>query len=201
MEPENLSAQKQDDPNTHQSFLQSQLLIAMPGLGDPYFNHTVTLICQQNEDGCFGLTINRPTQVTIEDLFEQLEITNENSSIKGMLALSGGPVQAEQGFVIHDTQKKWGSTLEINNEIAVTASRDILLDIAKGEGPDNFLLTLGCASWAPGQIEAEIKSNSWLNCDADRKIIFSTPYEKRWEKAVDVLGIDANFISDVAGHA
>lgn len=182
------------------SFLQSQLLIAMPGLGDPYFDHTVTLICQQNKNGCFGLTINRPTEVTVEELFEQLDIPTKNKSIKGMHALRGGPVQVEQGFIIHDATKSWENTITITDEIAVTASRDILFDIGKGEGPDDFLLTLGCASWAPGQMEAEIMNNSWLNCDADKKILFDTPYDKRWRGAVDTLGFDADFICDVAGH-
>jgi putative transcriptional regulator len=182
------------------SYLQSQLLIAMPGLGDPYFDHSVTLICQHNQDGCFGLTINRPIEVTLEELFEQLDIPSEKKSIKGMRALRGGPVQVEQGFVIHDKGKVWENTLTINDEISVTASRDILFDIAKGEGPENFLLTLGCASWGPGQMESEIMNNSWLNCDVDKKILFNTPFKKRWRGAVDTLGIDVNFISDIAGH-
>jgi len=196
MQEENHSAQH----TTQHSFLQSQLLIAMPSLSDPYFEHTVTLICQHNEDGCFGLTINRPIQVTIEELFEQLDIPSGNTSIKGIPALRGGPVQSEQGFVIHDTEKKWENTLTICDGISVTASRDILFDIANGKGPDNFLLTLGCANWSPGQMEAEIMDNSWLNCPADNKILFNTPYDKRWHSAVDKLGIDVNFISDVAGH-
>ena len=188
------------DSTKNSGFLENQLLIAMPGLLDPYFNQTVTLICQQNENGCFGLTINRPTQVTIDELFDQLEIPNTNESVKGKLAFSGGPVQSEQGFVIHDADNKWENTIKINEEIAVTASRDILFDIAKGDGPDNFILTLGCASWAPGQMEAEFKSNSWLNCDADKKILFNTPYDKCWNGAVDALGIDIGFMSEVAGH-
>lgn len=199
MERENPNTKDQSSDTDH-SYLQSQLLIAMPGMGDPYFDHTVTLICQHNKDGCFGLTINRPIQVTIEELFDQLDIPSDNNVIKGIPALSGGPVQVEQGFVIHDTGKKWENTLAINEEIAVTASRDILFDIAMGNGPEDFLLTLGCASWAPGQMEAEIKNNSWLNCDADKKILFNTPYDKRWHGAVDTLGIDVNFISEVAGH-
>jgi len=194
---DNRSVKPQD---VDHSYLQSQLLIAMPGMNDPYFDHTVTLICQHNEDGCFGLTINRPIQVTLEELFEQLEIATENPTVKGVHALRGGPVQAEQGFVIHDKSKQWENTIAINDDIAVTASRDILYDIAKGEGPENFLLTLGCASWAPGQMEAEIINNSWLNCDVDTGILFNTPFEKRWDNAVDRLGIDINFMSDVAGH-
>ena len=200
MERGETSTQSKRCSKESSSFLENQLLIAMPGLADPYFNHTVTLICQQNDDGCFGLTINRPTTVTIKELFDQLEIPTTNELVKGMFALSGGPVQAEQGFVIHDAENKWNNTIVINKEIAVTASRDILFDIAQGEGPDNFLLTLGCASWAPGQMESEFKSNSWLNCDADKKILFNTPYEKCWSEAVDALGFDVNFISGVAGH-
>jgi len=183
------------------SFLKDQLLIAMPSLDDPYFEQSVTLICQHNDDGCFGLTINHPMQVTIEELFEQLDIPSENTAIKGMTALQGGPVQAEQGFIVHDTNKKWENTLEICEDLSVTASRDILFDIAAGDGPENFLLVLGCASWTAGQMEAEIMGNAWLNCPIDKKIIFNTPFEKRWTGAVDTLGIDVNAISGVAGHA
>ncbi len=187
--------------DTQSSFLKNQLLIAMPNLNDPYFEQSVTLICQHNDDGCFGLTINHPMQVTIEELFEQLDIPSKNTKIKGMTALQGGPVQVEQGFIIHDTNKKWENTLEICEDLSVTASRDILFDIADGDGPENFLLVLGCASWTAGQMEAEIMSNAWLNCPIDKKILFNTPYEKRWHGAVDTLGIDVNAISDVAGHA
>ncbi len=185
---------------TENNFLQSQLLIAMPAMGDPNFERTVTLICQHDSNGCFGLTINRPIQVTLEELFEQLDIPTDNQAIKGVRALRGGPLQQEQGFVIHDTDQQWESTLPIGQNLSVTASRDILLDIASGEGPDNFLLILGCASWGPEQIVNEIKSNAWLNCDADKKIIFNTPYEKRWSDAVGKMGIDLGFISDIAGH-
>lgn len=190
------------------SYLQSQLLIAMPSMGDPYFKQTVTLICQHNDAGCFGLTINRPIQITLDELFGQLNISTENALIKGELALKGGPVQPEQGFVIHDivsdsdsSTKTWENTLKINDDLAVTASRDILFDIAKGEGPENFLLALGCASWTSGQIEQEVLDNAWLNCPTDNKILFDTPFDKRWHSAIDILGFDVNLISDVAGHA
>lgn len=181
-------------------FLQSQLLIAMPTMPDPHFDHTVTLICQHNDNGCFGLTINRPLQVTLEELFEQLKIPTDNDAIKGVRALRGGPVQPEQGFVIHDTDRKWENTLSINDELSVTASRDILFDIALDKGPDNFLLILGCANWGADQMVDEIKNNSWLNCELDKQILFDTPYEKRWTNAVDTMGIDVNCISEVAGH-
>ena len=196
---------KDQDTRKDSSFLQSQLLIAMPSLNDPYFEQSVTLICQHNQDGCFGLTINHPMQVTIGELFKQLKIPVDGSEILGMTALRGGPVQAEQGFIIHDKShesgKTWENTLEISNDLFVTASKDILFDIGIGEGPENFLLALGCASWAPGQMEQEVLSNSWLNCPVDKQIIFDTPYDERWHGAVNTLGIDVNFISDVAGHA
>ena len=193
--------EKSTEQERDNSFLKNQLLIAMPNLHDPYFEQSVTLICQHNQDGCFGLTINHPMQVTIAELFEQLDIPTSNDEIKGMKALQGGPVQAEQGFIVHDTNKKWENTIEVCDDISVTASKDILFDIAAGKGPSNFLLVLGCASWGAGQMEAEIMGNSWLNCPVDKKIIFNTPYDKRWKGAVDTLGIDVNTISDVAGHA
>ncbi len=195
----NIAGSHNAEKNTN-NFLQSQLLIAMPNMGDPNFDHTVTLICQHNSDGCFGLIINRPIKITLEDLFEQLDIPTNNESIKGVYALRGGPMQQEQGFVIHDTEKQWESTLSISKGLSVTASRDILLDIAIGKGPDNFLLTLGCANWGADQMINEFKENAWLNCDADNKILFNTPYSKRWNQAVDQMGIDINFISNVAGH-
>ncbi len=199
---------KQTQTGEASSYLQSQLLIAMPAMGDPTFKQTVTLICQHNADGCFGLTINRPIQITLDELFGQLNITTEDAVVKGELALKGGPVQPDQGFVIHDavpnddnSAKTWENTLTINDSLAVTASRDILFDIAKGEGPQHYLLALGCASWTAGQIEQEVLDNAWLNCPSDNKILFDTPYERRWNSAIDSLGFDVNSISHTAGHA
>jgi len=200
--------QKKESNEDASSYLQSQLLIAMPSMGDPTFKQTVTLICQHNEEGCFGLTINRPIQITLDELFDQLHIETQNTKMKSEIALKGGPVQPDQGFVIHDSvlnadnsRKTWENTLKINDDLAVTASRDILFDIAKGEGPKNYLLALGCASWTAGQIEQEVLDNAWLNCPSDNKILFDTPYEKRWNSAIDTLGFDVNLISHTAGHA
>lgn len=198
------------------SYLQSQLLIAMPGLDDPYFKQSVTLICQHSEDGCFGLTINKPIEITVDEVLKQLEIEsdqpvtdtakvkysqlNKSLSPKSMHALRGGPVQIEQGFIIHDSKTKWENTLEINDDLSVTASRDILLDIAAGNGPENYLLTLGCASWMGGQVESEILDNSWFNCPVDKKILFDMPFEQRWQGAADTLGINLNAMSGASGH-
>jgi len=208
--------QKAADNSVDHSYLQSQLLISMPGLEDPYFTQSVTLICQHNEDGCFGLTINKPIEITIDEVLKQLEIDSEqpvtnaakikytqlNKSVspKSLPALRGGPVQTEQGFVIHDSDAKWENTLSINDDLSVTASRDILIDIAAGKGPENYLLTLGCASWMGGQVESEIMDNSWLNCPVDKKIIFDMPFEQRWQGAADTLGINLNAMSGASGH-
>lgn len=191
------------DTKTNNNYLQNQLLIAMPGLDDPYFKQSVTLICQHDSEGCFGLTINKPIKVTVDEVLDQLNLNDQVIKIntnKSSSALRGGPVQIEQGFVIHDSDKAWGNTLTIDKDLYVTASQEILVDIAAGKGPDNYLLTLGCASWEAGQIESEILNNSWLNCPSDKKIIFNMPFEKRWQGAADTLGINLSAMSSLSGH-
>lgn len=183
------------------SNLRNHLLIAMPGMGDPNFEHTVSLVCQHDEYGAFGVTINRPIELTVGELLHQLDLPVADIAIAGQMALSGGPVQAEQGFVLHDGQRQWDSTLHIGENLALTSSRDILQDIAKGSGPPHFLLILGCAGWGPGQLEQEIKQNIWLTCPASASILFSMPYEHRWKGAALTLGVDLNLLGSVAGHA
>ncbi|PID45591.1 MAG: YqgE/AlgH family protein [Proteobacteria bacterium] len=183
------------------SNLRNQLLIAMPALGDPNFFHTVTLICEHNEEGCFGVTINRPLDMTVGDLLKQLDIDSIEQVVLDATAVNGGPVQPNQGFVIHDTSQSWQGTLHVGDNLSVTSSRDILEDIAVGKGPDNFLLALGCASWSAGQIEDELRQNAWLTCPASHQILFETPYEQRWQQSAGTLGVDVNLISDVVGHA
>ncbi len=174
----------------------------MPAMGDPNFEHTVSLICQHDEFGAFGVTINRPIELTVGELLGQLDIDVTDTYIAGQMALSGGPVQSEQGFVLHDGYRQWDSTLRISDSLALTSSRDILLDIAKGTGPSHFLLILGCAGWGPGQLEHEIKQNIWLTCAANSQILFKMPYEQRWKGAADTLGIDLHLLSSsLAGHA
>lgn len=183
------------------SNLRNQLLIAMPGLDDPSFSHTVTLICEHTDEGCFGVTINRPMDMTVGDLLKQLSIDSIEQALLDCSAVNGGPVQSNQGFVLHDTSRAWEGTLQVSENLAITSSRDILDDIAAGNGPDNFLLALGCASWSPGQVEDELRQNVWLTCPVNHQILFDTPYEERWEKSAGTLGIDVNLISDTVGHA
>jgi putative transcriptional regulator len=183
------------------SNLSNQLLIAMPAMDDPNFARTVTLICEHNDEGCFGVTINRPIEITIGDLFQQLEIASIEQNLLDSTAVNGGPVQSSQGFVLHDTDRVWEGTLKITEDLAVTSSKDILDAIATGDGPDNFLLALGCASWSPGQVEDELKQNAWLTCPVDHAILFDTPYSERWTSAAKTLGVDVNLMSDSVGHA
>ena len=183
------------------STLRNNLLIAMPSMGDGYFDHTVTLVCQHDEQGAFGVTINRPLDLTVGDLLLQLDIEVEDPGISGQMALSGGPVQSEQGFVLHNSDREWESTLHIDDDTAITSSKDILVDLAKGDGPERFLLLLGCAGWHPGQLEEEIKSNTWLTCPSDNAILFDMPYPHRWKGAASTLGVDVTLLTATAGHA
>lgn len=181
--------------------LRNHLLIAMPGMGDPHFEHSVSLVCQHDDYGAFGITINRPLDMSVGELFQQLEIAIDAPHIAGQTALSGGPVQPEQGFVLHDGERNWESTLRIADDLALTSSRDILNDIATGNGPAHFLLILGCAGWSPGQLEHEIKQNAWLTCVSTPEILFTMPYTQRWQGAARTLGIDMNLLGVAAGHA
>lgn len=211
MQDQNLTNKysKSSSKTTEHNYLKNQLLIAMPGLNDPYFKQSVTLICQHSEEGCFGLTINKPIEISIDEVFKQLNIDSEkeastkiiskNSNLS-MPALRGGPVQIEQGFIIHDSSHKWVNTIPIDEGLSVTASQDILVDIAVGNGPENYLLTLGCSSWQAGQIEDEILNNSWLNCPADKNIIFNMPFENRWQGAADTMGVNLSAMSGISGH-
>lgn len=183
------------------SNLRNTLLIAMPSMDDPNFDHTVTLICQHDEEGAFGVTINRPLEVTIGELLAQLDIELNDIQLSNRVAMSGGPVQSEQGFILHNTNRVWESTLHIAENLSITSSKDILTDIAAGNGPDQFLLVLGCAGWSPGQLEEEIKENSWLTCMANNSILFDMPYPHRWRGAASTLGIDVNLLGTAAGHS
>jgi len=137
----------------------------------------------------------------VGELFRQLKIDSIDQGVLDFSAVSGGPVHASQGFVVHETARSWEGTLKVSDSLSVTSSRDILDDIATGNGPEHFVLALGCASWEAGQLEEEILENIWLTCPADSNIIFDTPHDECWTSAAKTLGIDLNLISDTAGHA
>ncbi|MFT5116694.1 MAG: putative transcriptional regulator [Kiritimatiellia bacterium] len=178
---------------------KDHFLIAMPGLADPRFSQSVTYICEHNKRGAMGIIINQPANISYSELFNQLQLNDQYDDHSSLLI--GGPVQKERGFVLHTSEKKWSSTLAVSEKISITGSKDILTDIANHKGPDSALIALGYAGWNAGQLEDEIKQNSWLTVPAEEQIIFNTPTEKRWTYAAKQLGIDLNLLSPQAGHA
>ena len=181
--------------------LTNQFLIAMPGMLDENFYQTVTYICEHNEQGAMGIVVNRPTNLHLTDILDQLDITDIDLKSGQEAIYIGGPVQPERGFVLHGDSQNWDSTLKITPEISVTTSKDILESIAAGKGPKEHLVALGYAGWAGGQLEDEISANAWLSGPADSQIICNTPSNLRWKAAARILGVDLDLISGDAGHA
>jgi putative transcriptional regulator len=179
----------------------NQLLIAMPSLADSNFFRTVTLICEHNEQGALGVVINRPTEVKLSQLLDHLKLTTEQQEIAELPVYAGGPVQLERGFILHSPLGEWESTLQINAELGLTTSLDVLAAVAAGDGPQHRLVALGYAGWGAGQLEQEIVDNVWLTVPNDNKILFELPVEQRWQAAASKLGIDLNLLASDAGHA
>jgi putative transcriptional regulator len=181
--------------------LKGQFLIAMPLLTDPNFYRSVTCLCEHNETGAMGVTINRIySALTAEDIFKELKVEHQPEAAKIPIHI-GGPVHMDEIFVLHGPPMTWEGCLEINDRIGLSNTLDLLRAIALGKGPENYLILLGCAGWGPGQLDMEIKENSWLTCPGDEEIIFNNPVETRWDRAVKKLGIDPASLSDAAGHA
>ena len=181
--------------------LTNHFLIAMPKLEDGNFTRSVTYMCEHDDRGSLGITINRPADVLLEEIFQQLDIACDNELINQQQVFIGGPVQQDRGFLLHSPVGNWDSSLRVTDDIAVTTSKDILEAIARGEGPEQVIIALGYAGWGPGQLEFEMSENAWLSCPANRQILFETPAEKRWEQAAMLLGIDLQLLSSDTGHA
>ncbi len=182
--------------------LTHHFLIAMPTMLDSVFAKTLTYICEHNEQGALGIVINRPTDLTLLNLFKQLGIPQTDSLAESTPVLFGGPVQFDCGFVLHHPVGKWQSTLTVNQEVGLTTSLDILKAIANAEGPDQMLIAMGYAGWAAGQIEHELAQNAWLTVPASSDVIFDMPSEERLSAAMQLLGITnyANLSNEI-GHA
>jgi len=180
--------------------LKNQFLLAMPNQAGTYFADTVTYVCEHNDDGAMGLMINRPSELTLVELLSQmgLEATGVSADIQVM---EGGPVAAERGFVLHTQDQSFESSLELGNGLMLSTAREILEAIARGDGPTDFLVTLGYAGWGSGQLEDEMKENAWLNCPSNADVLFNTPFADRVNKAAAILGIDFRLMSGQAGHA
>jgi putative transcriptional regulator len=189
---------KQDNPA---GYLERQMLIAMPGMVDSNFVGSVTLLCQHNEAGAIGITINRLSNFTLGEIFSQLQIDCGHDSIRNNPVLEGGPVAADRGFVLHSPQEGYESSMDVGQEIMVTTSRDVLADIASGSGPDKYIVALGYAGWGGGQLEGEMLANAWLSVSADTDIVFDLPVPSRFDEALGRLGIAIDRLHSEAGHA
>jgi putative transcriptional regulator len=180
--------------------LTNHFLIAMPGMADPFFARTVTYLCQHSPEGALGIIVNRPSELLLADVMEQMEIEVRVPEIGQIPIYFGGPVQPERGFVLHEPVGAWSSTLRVSDTIALTTSRDILEAVSVGEGPKKLLVALGYAGWGQGQLEKEIVQNSWLNAPADQSIIFDQPPASRWKAAAELMGVDISLLTSQAGH-
>jgi len=182
-------------------FMERQMLIAMPGMVDSNFAGSVTLLCQHNAAGAIGITINRMSNFTLGEVFSQLKIDCGNDVIRNLPVLEGGPVAPDRGFVVHSPLDGYESSMKVGQEIMVTTSRDVLADIAKGSGPDKYVVALGYAGWGGGQLEGEMLANAWITVSADTAIIFDLQLPSRFDKALGRLGIKIDQLLPEAGHA
>jgi putative transcriptional regulator len=182
-------------------YLKNHFLIAMPHMADPNFAQTLIYLVEHGKEGAMGIIVNKPGNLNLEDVLEQLRpdemapLSSRNTPI-----YSGGPVQAERGFVLHPTGPTFQATLDLG-EIALSTSQDILFSIADGKGPERSLIALGYAGWEAGQIEAELAENAWLTCEADPSILFDVPSDFRLKAAAAQLGVDLSLLTSQLGHA
>ena len=185
--------------------LTNQFLIAMPGMADEMFAGSVVYLCEHTERGALGLVINKPIDIKLKNLFERVDLTLDRPELADEPVYFGGPVQTERGFVLHDhlvsDAAGYNSTLSVPDGLDMTTSRDVLEALAQGCGPRRVLITLGYAGWGAGQLEDELSRNGWLNVQADPGIIFDTPVELRYNRALSLLGVDPGMLSQEAGHA
>lgn len=191
------------------AYLNAQMLIAMPNIGDPRFERTVIYICAHSEDGAMGIVINKSIkEITFPELIERLQVIPEEQRIelepaaKDVPVHFGGPVETGRGFVLHSSDYfADNSTLPIDEETGLTATIDVLRAIAMGDGPRKSLLALGYAGWGPGQLEDEIQSNGWLHCDPDEKLLFKPDLGEKYDMALDKIGIKPGQLTSQSGHA
>ena len=186
----------------------NQFLIAMPGMGDGTFAGTVIYLCEHTEKGALGLVINKPIDIKLKNLFEKVELSLDRADLAEAPVYFGGPVQTERGFVLHERLDgeageggHYNSSLKIPGGLEMTTSKDVLEALSNGAGPKKILVTLGYSGWAAGQLEDEMSRNGWINVGAEPGIIFDTPVEERYDRALSLLGIAAGMLSQEAGHA
>lgn len=184
--------------------LANHFLIAMPAMQDPVFGGTVVYVCEHNENGVLGVVINKPTDMTMQVLFERIDLEpapNLAPAIVDEPIMFGGPVQDDRGFVLHTPGARYSSSLTVTDDVAFTTSIDVLEAVARGAGPDRMLVSIGYSGWSPGQLEDEISRNGWLTVGADAHILFEVPVEERYFAAMKLLGFDPLMLASEAGHA
>ena len=197
------------DKSRRRGYLDGQMLIAMPAMGDERFSRSLIYVCAHSSEGAMGIIVNHPApNINFSDLLVKLNVIPAADVIQlpgradGVKVLRGGPVETERGFVLHSADFYIeNSTLPIDDGICLTATIDILKAIARGDGPASAILALGYAGWAPGQLETEIQGNGWLHCSADAELIFGPDIRGKYEKALKKIGIDLGMLSNEAGHA
>jgi putative transcriptional regulator len=186
--------------------LTNQFLIAMPGMADQTFAGSVVYLCEHNERGALGLVINKPIDITLRSLFQKVDLSLDREELAEQPVFFGGPVQTERGFVLHEKLGEgagtaYNSTMSVPGGLAMTTSKDVLEALSGGAGPKKVLITLGYSGWDAGQLEDELGRNGWLTVDADPAVIFDTPIELRYQRALSLLGFDPRMLSQEAGHA
>jgi putative transcriptional regulator len=186
--------------------LTGQFLIAMPAMSDPCFSKTVTYICTHNADGAMGITINRNADISIRDLLSQMKLETDSGPLLRKSVHYGGPVQIDRGFILHEPQSEYDSTVLVNNAIAMTTSKDILAASAEEKGPQNLLIALGYAGWTAGQLEHEVLQNAWLSLETNdiqqiHKLIFNMATADKFDYAMSLMGLNLANLSHSAGHA
>ena len=191
-------------PTSAEFNLANHFLIAMPSMQDPIFGGTVVYICEHNDNGVLGVVINKPTDMTMEILFERIDLKLSEglrTTVVNEPIMFGGPVQDDRGFVLHTPGAPYSSSLTVTDEVAFTTSIDVLEAVAAGDGPQRLLVSIGYSGWSPGQLEEEICRNGWLTVGADAHVLFDLPIEERYNAAIKLLGIDPMMLASEAGHA
>jgi putative transcriptional regulator len=196
-----LGTMETEKGKVHSGYLDRQMLIAMPGMVDGNFAGSVTLLCQHNDEGAIGITINRLSDFSLGEILSQLHIDCTDNAIRNLPVVEGGPVAPDRGFVLHTPLEGFESSLPVSKEIMVTTSRDILAAIASGKGPEKYLVALGYSGWGGGQLEGELRQNAWLSVEADSSIVFDMPLPNRFDGALNRLGIKVDRLHVEGGHA
>lgn len=179
--------------------LKHHFLIAMPALKDSSFEHSIIYLCSHDGSGAMGLILNKPSELNLHEVLEQLQIESENGHNQPVLL--GGPIHQDHGFILHCDRGSWDSTLAVTDDIYVSTSKDILNALAQGTGPKHFKVALGYAGWDPGQLEQELLDNDWLTVEATNDVIFNTTELNMYKSALKLLGVDEVFLSSDMGHA